>query len=156
MVSANCGYSGGGAQAQKLLVHYGPVLWVDVGFDPKYRESQNTPPSPGKSRIEALVDTGAQESCIDSSLAAQLKLPVVDRRRVCGVSGSMEVDVHMAQVHIPALRFTLYGQFAGVHLIASGLRVQVLVGRTFLRHFRMDYDGTTGDRHNRGAINRHT
>jgi predicted aspartyl protease len=144
MLNVSCGYQGS-PNGQEFLVYHGPVVWVDVGFDAKYKaEETKAPPIPGISRIEALVDTGAEESCIDASLASQLRLPIVDRRKVCGVHGSMEVNMHLAQVHIPALKFTLHGAFAGVHLVAGGHPNRVLIGRTFLKHFIMEYDGKTG------------
>jgi ABC-type uncharacterized transport system permease subunit len=93
----------------------------------------------------ALVDTGASESCIDSLLAATLKLPIVDRRPVSGVHGSKEVNVYLAQIHVPSLNFTIYGAFAGVELKAGGQIHNALVGRTFLRNFKMIYDGKSGD-----------
>jgi hypothetical protein len=143
MLSLNCGFQDS-PQGQKLLVYHGPIVWVDVGFDPKYKGDARTRPTPARTCIEALVDTGAEEGCIDSSFAAQLGLPIVDRRKVCGIEGSMEVNMHLAQIHIPGLKFTLQGAFAGVHLVAGGHPYKVLMGRTFLSHFSMEYDGPTG------------
>lgn len=143
MLSVSCGFEGA-PDAKDLLVSRGPTLSVNVGFDPNYRPDINAPPAPGISRIEALVDTGADQSCIDSLLAVQLKLPIVDRRKVVGVDGSFEVNMHIAQVHVPSLKFTVHGYFAGVNLVAGGMSYQVLIGRTFLQHVRMNYDGTTG------------
>jgi hypothetical protein len=74
-------------------------------------------------------------------LAAQLSLPVVDRELVCGVHGQREVDVFLAQVYVPALKFTEYGKFAGVELKEGGHRQHILLGRTFLSHFALVYDG---------------
>jgi hypothetical protein len=48
-------------------------------------------------------------------------------------------------MHIPALSFTMWGEFAGVHLAAGGQRHQALVGWTFLQRFTMAYDGRTGE-----------
>lgn len=148
MATARCGFEGvpGGALASDLLVSYGPTLLVDIGFDPTYRP----PPHPnipiaGIKGTHALVDTGATESCIDSLLAVQLNLPIVDRRTVSGVSGPQDVNMHLAQVHIPALNFTIYGMFAGVHLAAGGVPHQALIGRSFLQRFTMTYNGMTGD-----------
>ena len=143
MPTANCGYPdpqiGSG-----LLVQLGPTLWVNIGFDPAYRPDSNAPPAPGIANVEALVDTGADESCIDSLLAAQLRLPIIDQKLVRGVHGIKTVNMHVAQVHVPALKFTQYGQFAAVDLAGGGLRLHALIGRTLLRHFRMVYDGPTG------------
>lgn len=52
--------------------------------------------------------------------------------------------MHLAQIFVPALSFTLYGMFAGVHLAAGGQEHFALIGRDFLRHFIMRYDGGTG------------
>ena len=122
----------------------GPTILVDIGFDPNYKPAPNAKPIPGVSGVQALVDTGATESCIDSQLAAQLNLPIVDRRKVSGAHGAQEVNVHLAQVHVPALSFTIYGAFAGVHLAAGGQQHRALIGRTFLQHVMMTYDGRTG------------
>jgi hypothetical protein len=91
------------------------------------------------------VDTGAAESCIDNLLAAQLNLPIVDRRTLSGSSGKHEVNVYLAQVHIPSLPFTIWGAFAGVNLKAGGQVHGALIGRTFLSRFKMEYNGSTGD-----------
>lgn len=45
---------------------------------------------------------------------------------------------------MPALNFTLYGAFFGVHLIAGGQPHQALLGRDFLQYMTMDYKGNTG------------
>jgi len=94
--------------------------------------------------VVALVDTGAQDSCIDRALATRLKLPAVDRQVVCGV-GRLEVDVFMAQIHIEKLKYTIYGRFAGVPLEENGHRQLVLIGRSFLRDCKLIYDGKSGD-----------
>lgn len=77
-------------------------------------------------------------------LAAQLNLPVIDRRHISGVGGVSEVNVYMAQVYFPELNFTIYGAFSGVHLAAGGQPYNALIGRTFLRHCTMSYDGVSG------------
>lgn len=144
MPETKCGFESvpGGASGADLLVAYGPTLLVDIGFDPAYK--QVGVPVPGLRGIGALVDTGAGESCIDSLLAAQLNLPIVDRRTVAGVHGSQEVNMHLAQVHVPSLNFTVYGAFAGVALAAGGQFHKALIGRTFLQHYTMVYEGRTG------------
>ena len=137
--SVKCGFDSqpGGAKGQQLLVAYGPTLLVNIGFDPSYKPGQQGPPVAGIEGLRALVDTGATESCIDSTLATTLALPVVDRRRVCGSSGEHEVNVYLAQVHVPSLQYTIYGAFAGVHLQAGGQPHVALLGRTFLRSLTM-------------------
>jgi gag-polyprotein putative aspartyl protease len=129
----------------QLLIQYGPTLIVSIGFDPNYNPATPTVlPIPGIVGVDALVDTGASESCIDSLLAAQLNLPVVDKRPISGIHGKEEVNMHLAQIYVPALAYTIYGAFAGVHLVAGGQTHKALLGRTFLRRFRLIYEGDTG------------
>ena len=147
MPTTKCGFDSilGGATGAEFLTAHGPTLLVNIGFDPDYIDSPSTPPpQPGINDVRALVDTGALESCIDSVLAAQLNLPIVDRRYISGAHGAEKVNMHLAQIHVPALRFTIYGTFAGVHLKAGGMVHQALIGRTFLRNVTMVYEGLTG------------
>ena len=53
--------------------------------------------------------------------------------------------MYLAQIHIPSLARTIYGEFAGVDLRIGGQSIDALIGRTFLQHFRMVYEGTNGD-----------
>jgi hypothetical protein len=146
MASTKCGFDDipGGASGAEMLAFHGPTLYVDIGFDPDFKPSPEAVPVPGITGIAALVDTGAGESCIDSILAAQLNLPIVDKRMVSGVHGAQEVNMHLAQVRVPSLSINILGAFAAVHLAAGGQPHRALIGRTFLRHFTMVYEGTTG------------
>ncbi len=90
------------------------------------------------------MDTGAGISCIDNILASQLKLPIGDRRPISGAHGKAEVNMYLAQVHVPSLSFTIYGMFAGVDLQAGGQMHMALIGRTFLSAFTLIYEGRTG------------
>jgi hypothetical protein len=146
MPQVDCGFGNSGAQGSELLVSLGPTIQVNIGFDPDYIPALDPPmvPVPGVTSIHALVDTGATISCIDNLLAAQLGLPVVDRRPVWGVHGSHETNTYLAQIYVPALEVTVYGEFVGVDLQAGGQVHSALMGRTFLRNFQMTYDGRTG------------
>jgi hypothetical protein len=147
MPSIECGFADGPGDVLgcDLLVRNGPTLQVKIGFDPAYKPSAvDPPPTLPVIDLPALVDTGASDSCIDNLLAAQLKLPVVDRQPIAGVHGSREVNVHLAHIHVPSLQVTLYGTFAAVDLIAGGQTHHALIGRTFLRHFTMTYNGVSG------------
>jgi hypothetical protein len=146
MPETRCGFESveGGASGSELLVIIGPTLIVDIGFDPNYRPGPSAKPVPGMRGLQALVDTGAAESCIDNLVGHDLSLPVVDRRPVAGAHGARPANIYLAQVHISTLSFTIYGQFAGVDLAAGGQVHRALIGRTFLRHFTMVYEGNTG------------
>jgi hypothetical protein len=136
----SCGFSGTGAS--DVLIERGPTIYVDIGFDPTWRQGRI--PAAKKRNVPALVDTGALESFIDCDLATQLDLPISDRREISGSRGRHEVDVYTGQVYVPAFEFTVYGQFAGVYLSSGGTDFRVLIGRTFLKYFTLTYNGPTG------------
>ena len=132
------------ASGRALLAQFGPTLYIEIGFDPVYQPEGTQRPNVPKNRFPALVDTGASASCIDSELANALKLPIVDQQDVAGAHGKGEVNMHLAQIHVPDVNFTVYGEFAGLHLRAGGQPHYALIGRTFLQHFTMTYDGYSG------------
>jgi hypothetical protein len=146
MTEASCGFQDkGDGIGRGLLIQRGPTLKVDLGFDENYEV--NSPNRLAKLPIlgiEALIDTGASASCIDAGLAIQLHLPIINRSTFAGVGGLHHFNVHLAQIRSPELKFTFYGAFAGVDLAAGGQRHSVLIGRDFLSHFRMIYDGPSG------------
>ncbi|MCY4221740.1 MAG: hypothetical protein OXD35_08855 [Thiotrichales bacterium] len=127
-----------------LLIRYGPTVAVQVGFDREYRSGSGDIPNLHEAQHLALVDTGATLSCIDSTLAATLRLSIVDRESVSGVHGSQEVNVHLAQIYVPSLDWVIFGRFHGVHLVRGNQPHLALLGRIFLRDFTMTYDGRTG------------
>jgi predicted aspartyl protease len=142
MTSTKCGFDDqpNGAKGNMLLCTHGPTLLVNIGFDPVFDPLAVpiTKPNIPAEHIHALVDTGAGESCIDSALAMVLNLPIVDRKTVSGSAGAHDVNVHLAHIHVPLLNF------CAVDLAAGGQAHLALIGRTFLQHFTMTYDGKTG------------
>lgn len=150
MPTTSCGFSDGAGGTNLpgwyLLAVNGPTLEVEIGFDFQFRaETVNSRPDIPAARWSALVDTGASASCIDSALATELGLPLSGRYKVAGVGGISSVDRHLAQIYIPSLNHIIYGVFSGVHLSAGGQPHQALIGRDFLKNFRMTYEGRTGE-----------
>ena len=145
MRSTFCGFNDSGPElGSDLLVQLGPTLEVDIGFDPAFSPDAGGSPALGMRGVHALVDTGSTTNCIDSQLAMTLGLPIVDQALVAGVSGAKSVNMHLAHIHVPSLNETVFGSFAGVDLSAGGQPHLALIGRTFLKRFKMVYDGVTG------------
>ena len=140
MPATNCGFS----NPYELTIR-GPTISVEIGIDPDFQPGPGTRPALPQNLLTALVDNGALESCIDDALAIRLNLPIVSRRTVSGAGGTIDVNEYMAQIYAPELNFTILGSFVGVHLTAGGQRHYALIGRTFLSHFNMNYDGRTGN-----------
>ena len=98
MPSVECGFQHlPGVSGPEALARFGPTLIVEIGFDPNFQPTIDAPPDLPADRHPALVDTGAAESCIDSTLAIALNLPIVDRQKVAGVHGSSAVDMHLEE-----------------------------------------------------------
>jgi predicted aspartyl protease len=145
MARTLCGFnSSPTVSGTDLLEGLGPTLIVNIGFDPAWLGASGAVPALGLVGLQALVDTGAGESCIDAAVANHLGLPIVDRRPIAGVGGQHMANMYMAQIHVPSINFTIFGAFSGVNLLAGGQRHTALIGRTFLRHFTMIYEGRTG------------
>lgn len=126
------------------LIRYGPSIKVLVTPYPDPNLTEPSPqPQPAGRLTFALVDTGAEESCIDTQLAEQLGLLAIDTKWISGAGGAAEHPVFMAYVNVPELGITQYGRFAGVNLSDGGQVHGVLLGRTFLSGVTMIYDGPT-------------
>ena len=120
---------------------------VEIGFDPDFVDIDTERPNIAVDLLPALVDTGATESCIDADFAQTLGLLTFDRDDIAGVvgiGGVTPVDYYLAQIYVPGLDRVIYGLFAGVHLRDGGQPYYALIGRDFLQHFTMVYEGPTG------------
>ncbi len=136
MPVVDCGYDG---DPFSLLEH-GPRIDVRIGFDPDYR-SGGIADLPAR-HFPALIDTGADDCCVDADLANELNLPrVSDRRMLSGVGGVDQFDFYLAQIALPDLGLIAYGQFAAVHIRPP---YRALIGRTLLSRIILEYNGPTG------------
>ncbi|HEY1926591.1 MAG TPA: hypothetical protein VGG92_03930 [Caulobacteraceae bacterium] len=142
MLVAHCGIDTADGRSPELLSQVGPSLIVDIGFDVDWGGEGR--PKLLLEGVHALVDSGAAECCIDSGVALQLNLPIVDQKPYGGIGGVHMLNVHMAQIFVPELDYAMWGQFAGVNLAGSGIPHAALIGRNFLRHFILTYNGLTG------------
>ena len=126
------------------MARIGPTLDVQIGHDPRFQRSRVSLPNRPAYRHLELVDTGASHTCLDANLAPALGLPVVQRSPVSGVHGELVVNFHLAQLYVTELRVVFDGIFAAVHLQSGGQSHVVLLGRSFLQGFLMQYEGQAG------------
>jgi predicted aspartyl protease len=139
-----------------MLLRKGPTIQVEVGFettlfaDPAQAKTVATAMASGTTTastfkvVEALVDTGAFDSCIDEDLAIELQLPLIDRRKCGGVGGEHELNVYLGHIRIPSLSQMHWGRFIGARLKVGGQPHQALIGRAQLSGMILIYDGRTG------------
>lgn len=144
MPSSQAGFKTGknGLAPADLLVEIGPTVWVDIGL--KSRSAAGQPPDLAQKRIRALIDTGAGGDCIDDELARRLQLPISDEGEISGVGGRHHAYIYTARVFVPSLDRMLFQPFTGVKLMEGRQLHRVILGRNFLRQYRLIYDGASG------------
>ena len=144
MRSTPAGFKAGrrGESPADLLVRLGPTIQVDIGLRSRSAHGEN-PDLPEK-KVKALVDTGAGGDCIDDELALRLNLPIHDEGEISGVGGRHRAFIYTARIYVPKLDRLLFQPFTGVKLYEGEQWHRVILGRSFLRNYRLAYDGTTG------------
>ena len=144
MPSVQAGFKVGknGLSTADLLVDLGPTLLVDIGL--KSRPASGQVPDLAEKGIKALIDTGAGGDCIDDELAVRLGLPITDEGEISGVGGRQHAFIYTARVYVPKLDRLLFQRFTGVKLAGGGQWHRLILGRTFLRQYRLTYDGASG------------
>jgi hypothetical protein len=144
MPSAQAGFrtGKGGLQPPDLLVRLGPTIMVDIGL--KSRGPAGGPPDLSRKKIKALIDTGAGGDCIDDDLAKSLGLPITDEGEISGVGGRHQAFIYTARLYVPALDRLLFQPFTGVKLQQGDQWHGVILGRPFLRHYTLTYNGRDG------------
>ena len=145
MSEASCGFeTDSGRSGQRELELSGPTLTVQI------EEHRTLVPIGGGLRsstdqlYNALIDTGADASCIDTELAERLGLEVCDEQNVTGVHGPQLARYYAAKIYVPELDYDFWGEFAGLMLSEHNFAHDAILGRDFLKSFVMVYEGDTG------------
>lgn len=82
------------------LLIKGPTTQVEIGFNPDLFHTDqsvvqqavaSTHAQTPTQLVDALIDTGAGDSCIDETLAQQLQLPLIDQQQGSGIGGTEKV-----------------------------------------------------------------
>jgi len=105
------------------------LVWVEV-------EVRN-PDTGGHAAAKALVDTGATLTVVPRSIAEELQLPIIGRRRVMTAKGTTELDECVGVVEV-------MGRKAYTHILVSDDIEIVLIGATTLETLGLEVDPVTG------------
>ena len=128
----------GPQQREEMLRLNGPRLRVIV----RSLGPSGVQPGSDFAEQDALIDTGASDICIDARVARQLGLQAVDIVRIGVVGGFAEAVVYAGILEVPELHFSRIMRFYAPRGAAPSS--QLLLGRSFLAHFIMTYDGPNG------------
>jgi predicted aspartyl protease len=128
------------------MILAGPRVQVSVGLAQQFAEALlargDRIPDPVVG--EALIDTGASQTCIDEAIAQRLGLPVVGRTNLCSAShASTQTNLHPIKIDfIGAAMSSNVLQAPACALAAQDLAV--LIGRDLLQQFLLVYNGPIG------------
>ena len=120
-----------------LLLNDGLILNVQVG---RTREGLN----PTQPPLRALIDTGAVYCFIDEAIADSLSLIPRGSAPVQGFGGSKRAPVFGGVIYVPDADYYWPDQIRGFCLPQDHKDFQVILGRRFLRNFKLEYNGMTG------------
>ena len=109
-----------------MLTRYGAN--VDVTISALVRDGKN----PDEKVTHGLIDTGAEESCIDERIARELRMPVVDTISIFRSGETRQHNVYAANVIVHDLRLGVQGRFIGIDFILGDIPQEAILGRTFL------------------------
>lgn len=132
-------------EARDLLHCRGPIIPVEIGFDPNFNRASIEPPKLPQCLYNALLDTGADNNAVDKALARDLGLKESEPTTVLGITGHCEeAPTFMTQINIPKVGYSIHGKVAGLELRTRHRPVHAIIGRSFLRSFKLTYEGARG------------
>jgi hypothetical protein len=133
----------------------GPVLEVVIDTLPVARELSQAPefgpPSPARRGL-ALLDTGASHSCIDRTIALDLRLPDIGVRTYSGITSHNHArqvtSCRAALLVFPALEQEVHLEVMCIdpfsRVDAGRLQPMLLLGRDFLAQYDITFQGKLG------------
>ncbi len=131
---------------QSTLLTQGPLVQVSVELEQNFAaqlvQRGQTIPAPQSGR--GLIDTGASVTCIDEALARTMNLPVIDVVQMTSAShAATPQNVYPIQLEIIGYPIKInVPRAVGANLAPQG--IIALIGRDFLQHGTLFYNGLTG------------
>lgn len=140
------------ARASDVLINVGPLAEVSLSPSPDVAAILTGSGKPLPTRVvKMMVDTGAQKTVVEDKIAAALGLVPLRFTPMVGVSQKPELcPLYLMSVHIAMTdgkKNTVVTFTAEIIGMASPPQPQLhagLLGRDFLSHFKMVYDGKGG------------
>ncbi len=103
------------------------------------------PAAPFREVSNCLIDTGASDVFIDASIAAELNLRERNPRTIKTIRGDAGGVGYGAYLAIPDLHFGENIEVVALRMQGQGrMNYDIVLGRTFLERYRVQYDGPSG------------
>lgn len=128
------------------LQQRGSCIPVSVGLEQNMAQVliQANKPVPAAIQGLALIDTGASVSCVDSTIAATLKLPIVGTANMASAShANTSVSLHPIQITLQNQAISFNASRAMSANIANQGFIAI-IGRDILQLCTLFYNGPTG------------
>lgn len=127
------------------LQRRGPTITVKIGLHDRLQEKRREAGTPIPDPVvgEAIIDTGATVTTIDTSVAQELGLRETGPVQAVGIGGASAGFTTACSVDIHGL----IGNLARAHchdLAKHSTGLLALIGRDVLRHFVLHYNGPKG------------
>lgn len=146
---ANKLHHGMALSPRAALEAFGPTVPVRIGVHPamaKKLQAEGKPVPPAIAG-DAMIDTGAQVTTIDMTIAERLQLPRTGKTIVAGIGGLSEGYTSPISVTFPGLNnMTFHSSGAHCHdLIKNAKHIIALIGRDLLKGMTFFFDGVEGE-----------
>jgi len=132
---------------RQWLEIYGPTVAVQVMVHPTMVKNLKEAGKPVPDPVigDAMIDSGAQATTIDVSVAERLQLSRTNRIEAFGIGGKAEGYTSPCSLLIPSLELTTNLARAHCHeLTKNAKHIIALIGRDILQHMTFFYDGING------------
>ena len=136
----------GGSVPSETLEKKGPIIQIQLSLSLAateiYVDQGLIIPQPLSGL--ALIDTGADQSCIDEGVIEQMNLQAIDEVMVCSFEKEEEKSRYPIRMEFVGTDIGMDIPVIGKPIKAIRPKITALIGRDILRHCLLVYNGTTG------------
>ncbi|MBU1236014.1 MAG: retropepsin-like domain-containing protein [Gammaproteobacteria bacterium] len=118
-----------------------PVIDVHLSSEKDWSDDSGAIPKHDGRTHAALIDTGAENVFISSELALELSFVGTSKATVHGFGDTQKVGATDIHIIIPSQNIVFTSRAAITDLGLAGHTFSLVLGRSFLRHCRLEVDG---------------
>ena len=123
----------------------GPVIRIMIEMPVSTVHEASTEPPSRPLQIAALIDTGASLTIVNPQVARTCQLPIIGKVTLSVVGGVNEYLRYAAAISFPGTSLRTLSPVSVTAVPIGAQPIACLLGRDILQHWRIVYDGATGD-----------